>query len=564
MRHVVPTVGRSAPCELINAQTLTAESIARAVRNTHPSNEIDLRAVHFPDEDPLDADVTSRFVLERSILDLAEFTVARRLPLLGDVVGAFGSPDEYDVAVLTNADIALQPYFYDLVTEIFSEGYDAFSINRRTVFERFSGSSVSRLASSHGIAHPGHDCFVMSAQLVPLLEKVDISLGVPGVGTALLWQLALHATRFRTFRDLRATYHVGDDRVWANDSLADYAAHNRKCLAQLVRRLEEKHGVPNVAALPGFATFRTAQTQARRGAGVEVVAASEDIAPIPANIQPRLIFSATAGRTGSGFLANLLTHCPFVEGGHELPPRMNGECARQIAYEGRLGSYSDRLHKADSLRDQLRILPDRWSLADINHMFVKTYADVVLDNFEHSEIAVVVLRRDPVLVARSMFTIDNFGPQAESWLDFIHPPTTPTSSFSLELEEIQDQFDLIFGYLADTERRIQELMAMAPQVFWIETKLEELVTPLGAARLLSELDVAPPEELGSAVGGIVNRKTREKDQLSQRASTRVVRAKLESFLDRHVDRTDLAPFAEWVRQYEPFAGDSGEPHAFAR
>ncbi|MDW3220453.1 MAG: hypothetical protein R8F63_17730 [Acidimicrobiales bacterium] len=543
VRHVIPTVGPSAPADLVAAQEMTLRSVERAVRCADPSLDVDVRAVHFPDE-PVDAPwLTDMPILDRSILDLGEFVRPRRLPLLPDVLAGFGDPDDYDVAVLTNVDIAVQPLFYDLVQSITGDGYDAFSITRRTVQPAFGGSSLARLAATEGTVHPGHDCFVMSSALVARMDPGDAALGVRWVGRTLLWQLQLCASRYRTFGDLHATFHIGDDRVWVDPDLADYDRYNIAVARRLVERLLEEHGRARVSRLVSVAPFLDAIDD-----GGEVVTrpARETTFPVgarpPAGGAQRLIFSANAGRSGSEYLAELLGSSPTADGGHEREPTMTGPWWRRTLYEDPRLSYADRRVKTDIIRGELdTMLPGR-AYVDTSHMFVKTFADVVFDDFPHDLISVVVLRRDPLEVARSYFELDFCGIRSRPWIDWFGVPTAPFAAFRAEPEEITDQFDLIFSALVDFEMRTAALRAVTPAVRWVDAKLDEITTVDGAGELFDALGLRPPADLEAAVSRRVNVRSRRKSELEQPVDLGYVSDRAEDFFNRFDHREEVQLF----------------------
>lgn len=543
IRHVIPTVGPSAPTELIEAQELTLQSIERARRCVDGGIEVDVRAVRFADE-PLDVPwVTDCPVLTRSVLDMATFEVPRRLPLLHDVLGGLGDPSDYDVAILTNVDIAVQPLFYELVAEIADEGHDAFSITRRTVQPRFRGSSLARFSTAEGTVHPGHDCFAMSSAIVERLIPCDVALGVRWVARTLLWQLQLNAENYRNFGDLHATFHVGDDLVWTNPRLADYEEWNESEVLALVRDLVERFGRARVSRLLSVGPFLEAID-----AGTEVSAPPARTATVAhgtrprARVEPRLIFSANTGRAGSGYLAGLLDESRTVTAGHERPPQMTGAWTRRIAYEPRMASYADRLVKVDAIRSEVARIPPGRVYADTSHMFVKTFADVVFDEFAHDRLSVVVLRRDPVDVARSFFQLDYLGPRPLPWYDWMIPPTVPESAFPISPDEVDDQFDLIFGYLVDIENRTNRLRELAPAVTWVDARLEEITEVDGARALFAALDIAVPRNLAETIAGHVNTKERAKSKVEQPVSRSRVEERFGEFIERHRHRRDLAAF----------------------
>jgi hypothetical protein len=150
--HLINTVGDSAREDLREAQRITLESIDQARQVTGSQVEVEVRAARFQDE-PLPADwLVDAVQLTRSVIDVVPFPCDRRLPLLADILA--GVPSDSDLAVFTNIDIAVQPHFYELVAELHGRGYDAFTINRRTVMPR-NGSSdgLAWFTAQPGAAH---------------------------------------------------------------------------------------------------------------------------------------------------------------------------------------------------------------------------------------------------------------------------------------------------------------------------------------------------------------------------------------------------------------------------
>jgi hypothetical protein len=175
-------------------------------------------------------------------------------------------------------------------------------------------------------------------------------------------------------------------------------------------------------------------------------------------------------------------------------------------------------------------------------MFVKTFADVVFDEFSHDRISVIVLRRDPVDVARSFFQLDFLGARPAPWVDWIIPPTAPQSAFPLGPDDIDDQFDLIFGYLVDIENRTGRLRELAPAVRWVDVRLEEITTGTGARAMFDALELAVPATLDEVVSSRVNTKAKVKVEFEQPVSRQRVEERLAAFIERHRDRPDLEAF----------------------
>jgi hypothetical protein len=228
LAHLVSPVPDDERADLAAAQRLTFESMRRARRTA--GIEVTLLAAG------LDGSAPEGFVaapLSRSVVDVARFTMPRRLPLLADLVERLRNSGA-DLAILSNADIAVAENFYARTVELAASGLRAFSINRRTVD---GDGALESLLAQEGRPHPGHDCFVFEPSLLDGLDFGTLCLGVPPVGAALVAALASRAEEFRVLDGERITFHRGDDRHWRDTALDDYWQHNRAAARTLVAQL---------------------------------------------------------------------------------------------------------------------------------------------------------------------------------------------------------------------------------------------------------------------------------------------------------------------------------------
>ena len=255
IRHVINTVGPNAPDRLLIPQRLTLDSIERARSITDPKISVDVVSVSFPDELTPRPWLTRGPDLQRSVLDLGDFPDAPALPLLADLLAAFGSDDDWDIGIFTNLDIAVQPLFYELVAEIADEGYDAFTINRRTVDPMSSDAGLARIGAQSGGPHPGHDCFVFTPAVLAQIDVGEIVVGARFIGRALRTNLILAAERCHTFTELHATFHLGDDRSWAGPKAQPLTAHNRDAFHDVLDRLSSRCGADRVLEVDGVGWF---------------------------------------------------------------------------------------------------------------------------------------------------------------------------------------------------------------------------------------------------------------------------------------------------------------------
>src|SRR5271163_992947 len=110
----------------------------------------------------------------------------------------------------------------------------------------------------------------------------------------------------------------------------------------------------------------------------------------------RYIFCINAGRSGSNYLAELLATAQGVAAFHEAEPWMHGAPLHRLNVEPLSSSYAERRVKLDGIARLLAERPWAGVYAETNHMFIKTFFDVVID--ELANVEVIHLRRDPTRV----------------------------------------------------------------------------------------------------------------------------------------------------------------------
>lgn len=206
-------------------QELTADSMRRAKQRVR---KVRLIAVVSQDQQlPIPRDFKG-INLNRTVVDTAEFSKHRPLPLLFDILergAAACRSDSY--LVFSNADICVQPYFYDAVSSLITQGFDCLIINRRTVasIEDY-GAWTGFSALESGESHPGLDCFVFPTKWVGHFVRSNACVGVGYVMRSLLFNLVALANRMLIMKDVHLTYHFGDDRRWDTAEFEEYQAHN--------------------------------------------------------------------------------------------------------------------------------------------------------------------------------------------------------------------------------------------------------------------------------------------------------------------------------------------------
>lgn len=225
--HLVNPYGCPAGSLANLIQERTFDSMRRSRVLAAPVARVDLVAVAHPEDDSLARAHFDHVIhLQRSVSDICQFKAPRRLPLLFDIICA-PCPiiDGADYLIYTNADICLMPAFYQCIAGLLAIGFDAITVNRRTIPEASFHDCYSPLAAAdYGLPHTGFDCFVFPSSFT--FHRNNACLGAQWVMRGLLYNLFTLSTRMLMLTDVHLTYHLGDDKQWRNPAYTEYAEHN--------------------------------------------------------------------------------------------------------------------------------------------------------------------------------------------------------------------------------------------------------------------------------------------------------------------------------------------------
>jgi hypothetical protein len=258
LAHIVNPVHVAETSDLSVAQPITFETMRRAQRFAVGEVDVALYAAHYPEDRPVvPHDFQHTQDLERSVLDVGIFRQPRKLPLLQDILARLHAASDADYLIYTNVDIGVQPHFYLGIRDLIEQGYDAFVVNRRTINQTPDQlSDIPLMYESVGKPHPGWDCFIFPRASFPQYDLGNVCIGTQRVGLALLANLLVHAARYREFKQMRLTFHLGDDRNLTSPARADYAEHNTREVIALLHRLEKQYGKFDRRTPPGKFLYR--------------------------------------------------------------------------------------------------------------------------------------------------------------------------------------------------------------------------------------------------------------------------------------------------------------------
>lgn len=453
LRHVVPLVGASARTALRSDQLATLDSIGSARDFSAASVEVEVVGAHFPDEEPPHGFdwLVPVPALRRASTDYGEITVPRRLPLMADVLSALAHGEGVDAVICSNIDIGLRPDFYAAVAGLLTDGWDAFTVNRRSVSSPPGAPVPAHVRTGVGRRHPGSDCFVMTPRILRSVDVGDALLGTPFVGMILLEEMHAHARRFRRFSDLAITWHRGADGPWRGEGQGGPRSHNR---AQLTARRAVR-GAPD------------------RRERLE---------------WSRLILCAAPAGSGQERLERVLARDPAIDLASPSAPSMTGAWMRDVTEQGLPATRAARTLKAVAITANLRSRRPGTSIhADLSPEFLSMFRDVVLDRFDHSRIAVVSLRRDPTEVARELRQRWGALPAERIWGELALDPVRPDGPLELDPASLVGASDRVFAHIGEVLHLRELLRLEAPTPTWVEVDAEALRTRRGARDLRRRL-----------------------------------------------------------------------------
>lgn len=238
--HVINPVRVTPSSDLFVAQPVTFESIRVAQESLRGQVDVTLFAAHYPEDKDYVPDLFQGLrPLDRSVLDVHDFAIKKKLPLISDILARLAeAAPEADYFIYTNVDIALMPHFYTSVATLLDEGYDALTITRRTIPKTYTSPvELPRMYAEPGAPHPGYDCFIFRREACARYDLGHACIGAHWLGKALELNLICQARRYAALKDRHMTFHIGDDRPWKDDRFKVFARFNQAEIRNILLRL---------------------------------------------------------------------------------------------------------------------------------------------------------------------------------------------------------------------------------------------------------------------------------------------------------------------------------------
>lgn len=216
-----------------------------------------------------------------------------------------------------------------------------------------------------------------------------------------------------------------------------------------------------------------------------------------------MLFSINAGRSGSQYLAELLGTAEEVTSFHEAEPPMNGSFLHMINELPYDRTVKKRRIKCNAIKKILNGLPAGQIYCETNHMFIKTFFDVVIKEFRNVD--VIILRRELSHVLKSFVELGYFSSKNTAWPDWMSSPNAQTRAINcIDKDENLDQYDLCIAYLLDIEARARRFQRECPQVNTYEVCLESLCHYPDVVTFFEKLKITPTGQTQEMTGRVLN------------------------------------------------------------
>lgn len=250
-------------------------------------------------------------------------------------------------------------------------------------------------------------------------------------------------------------------------------------------------------------------------------------------INHRLIFCINSGRSGSNYLSELLGTAKEVISYHEAHPRMTGDYLKMINQESYAKSFAKRKFKISGIKDVLLGLPDNKIYFESNHMFIKTFFDVVIQEFPKVE--VIILRRYLPKVLKSFIELGYFSEKNQSWKFWMSSPNAATAAIPcINTDQNLDQWDLCIAYLIDIEARAMRFKAQYPNIKTYEVRLESLNNFTKVTSFFEEINITPSEETKAIYSKHINQRPEIKKKYgkNQNISLSYCRERIKQYIEK--------------------------------
>lgn len=196
----------------------------------------------------------------------------------------------------------------------------------------------------------------------------------------------------------------------------------------------------------------------------------------------RLIFTITTGRSGTGYLAKVLSFMPTIASHHEADPRFSN--AMRSIQNDESAAYKFWIEeKLPQIASESRPI-----YLETSHLFCKGFIGSLLDLGLTPDL--IILTRSHRQIATSMYQLETIPGRTEKALKYY---LSPSDSNVLALPEWQklNDYQLCYWYCLEIERRslVYEKEFLRRNTRVVKTSLNGINTYTGVYSLLKEMDL---------------------------------------------------------------------------
>ena len=209
---------------LYYAQPITMKSMLIAKEEAEKEGiNVELCAVNYPEDDKIVPSYFTKlpFLRKSTITEFPKISNNRKLPIIQEMFDNILKHNDFDFIIFTNLDIGIQKNFYKKICFFINQkNLKSFIINRRDNIPKFfkgkrlTEKDLDLIYQFEGKYHPGNDCFVISRDIIKLVNMKSMYTGFPPWGVTLEKVLRKIYPKLKKFDHEYLTFHLGMDVAW--------------------------------------------------------------------------------------------------------------------------------------------------------------------------------------------------------------------------------------------------------------------------------------------------------------------------------------------------------------
>jgi len=246
----------------------------------------------------------------------------------------------------------------------------------------------------------------------------------------------------------------------------------------------------------------------------------------------RLFFCINSGRSGSHYLQKLLSTSPEIASFGEQAPTMSGKYLHAVNKYPYSVSYDDRKIKTDKIENIITNLPkSKLVYSETNHMFIKTFFDVVIDHFG-PKVEVIILRRNLANTLKSFIELDYLGKNHVSYDWMVNTDSPTAATRALGKFKQMSHYNRCIAYLLDIEARALRFQKDYPNIKTHEVRVENLNDVKNVKIFFKQLGISYTKETQSVLGNAVNTRQSRKKHFNNITTVDLCAKKCRQYINR--------------------------------